>query len=245
MRVTPALRLIMFVLGLLLAGVAAYAYTLTAQVERAYVFAEDLPQYAFIDSSDRLKAVTIPAQRDFEAATDPQQIVGMYTGQAVRGGQLVQPALLLPALPDGRRHFEAGLLPLGTAGYPVPIPADIAALFEPNDLVDILVKVNQDSLPGEEDVLFPLFQKVSALESLEDGKLVVGLTYQQIAVFEGLKDMEGVSFTAAITQEANGDYPALYPSQLYPDLNRSDIRELFAAPTPAPTPVPTQEAAGS
>lgn len=245
MRMTPAFRVVAIVLALALGGVAVYTYTISTKSERAYVFIEDTPQYTFIESTEALKPISVPVNRDFLAITNPSQIVGQYTNQQVYAGQLVQPGLLMAQLPDGRRQFEYGLLPIDVGGYPVAISSDVAAVFRPDDLVDILVIIDQDGLPGDDDMIIPLFQKVRALEVVgaddsQSGTLVVGLNYQQIGVYEGLKAMEGVSFTAAINQPANADYPALYPSQLYPDLNDPIIRNLFAAPTPTPVPPVTE-----
>ncbi|MCP4424876.1 MAG: hypothetical protein GY803_10315 [Chloroflexi bacterium] len=234
MRITPAIRFVAIFLSLVLAGLAAYTYHQSTQQELAYVFVENLPQYTRIESEEQLKEVWIPKDRDFSAVTNAALILGMYTGQNVTGGQLVQPSLLLERLPDGRRKFDNGLLPVNTDGYPILIPPDIAAIFQADDLVDIFVIVNQDGLPSDDDVMYPLFQKIRALQVQEGGSLVVALNYSQLAVYEGLRNAPGVSFTAAINQEANGDYPPLYPSQLYPDMNQEVIKNLFAAPTPIP-----------
>lgn len=235
MRVGPGIRAIFFFIVLSMIGAGVYLFYLSTQVETAYVFAKDLDRYTFIEnnSEDFLRRVTIPQHRDFEVITNPAEIVGKFTDQPVYSGQLIQGAMLIDELPDGRRLFPRGLLPEGTEAYPIAVPENIGAIFAESDLVNIYALLILNEVPSPEDIGILLFQKVTSLGVI-DGNFVVALSPEQIMAYEGWQRREGVSFTASISQEANWDYPPLQAFVLYPDYNSDEGRALFARPTPQP-----------
>jgi hypothetical protein len=239
MRIGPGIRGFFFVVVLLAAGAASYLFYLSMQTETAYVFAKDLERYTFIENNgeDYLHRVSIPQYRDFQAITDPAQIVGMYVNQPVYGGQIVQGAMLISQLPDGRRLFPRGLLPENTEAFPIAVPNNVLPIFHEEDLVNIyaIITLDPSGLPSEDDIGVLLFQKVTNL-GVADNQIIVALTPEQIMAFEGWQRLEGVRFTASISQEANWDYPPMQPFPLYPDYNTDTGRALFARPTPTPEP---------
>lgn len=239
MRIASGTRSLIAILGLIFLGVFGWMYYQANQTEVAYVFAKDIPPYTFIDNaSDFLAPVTIPENRDFTAVTDVREIVGKYTGpQPVYANTLIQVEYLVDELPSGQRDFPHGLLPVGTIAYPVEIPENIQGVFRPNDLIDVIALVDEDSIPGPEDTAVVLLQKVRSLGVVED-KFMVALNYDQIAAYEGWRDLLGVTFTAAINQDANADFPPLYQAQMHPNYNdpANGARQLFAVPTPTPQP---------
>lgn len=234
MRISPIIRLMALGIALCAIGAGGWITYRATLSDVAYVFNQDIPQYTFIDNSDTyLTRVSVPRDRDFMVIDDPTQIVGKYTSQAVYATQLVQEPHLLEALPDGRRPFAYGLLPENTRAYPLEIPdPTLAQLVQAeSDWVDIYILFDEDGFPNGDDKLILLFQKARALEATES-HLVVGLDVRQIAAYEGWKAVEGVSFTAGISQEANGDYTPLYQADLYPNYDDPAILDLFAAPQP-------------
>jgi hypothetical protein len=241
MRIGPGIRGIFFIIILLAASAAAYLFYLSTLTETAYVFAEDLDRYTFIEnnSEDFLRRISVPQHRDFEAITDPAQIVGKYVNQPVYDGQLVQRTILISQLPDGRRLFPRGLLPHNTEAFPITVPANVLPIFREEDLVNIyaIITYDPEGIPSEDDLGVLLFQKVTNLGVAGD-QIVVALTPEQIMAFEGWQRLEGVRFTASISQEANWDYPPMQPFPLYPDYNTDAGRELFARPTATPEPQP-------
>ncbi len=218
MRIAPGTRALVAVLGVIFLGVFAWMYIQANQTEVAFVFTRDIGPYEFISSAEGfIKPVTIPKNRDFAAVTDPRQIVGKYVGpQPVLNETLVQPGALIDELPSGQRDFPLALLPIDTYGYPVDIPENITGVFRPEDYIDVLALLDEDQQPSPDDRGIVLFQKVRTLGVVEN-KFMVALTYEQIAAYEGWKRIPGVTFTAAINQEANSDFPPLYEVPLFPN----------------------------
>ena len=218
MRIAPGTRALVAVLGVIFLGVFAWMYIQANQTEVAYVFIRDLGPYEFISSAEEfIKPVTIPANRDFDAITDPRQIVGKYIGpQRVAADTLVQAGYLVAELPSGQRDFPLALLPVDTYGYPVDIPTNIQGVFRSEDFIDIIALLDEDARPSPDDRGLVLFQKVRTL-GIVDNKFMVALTYEQIAAYEGWKRIPGVQFTAAINQAANSDSPPLYEVPLFPN----------------------------
>jgi hypothetical protein len=232
----PGIRFLLIGVALALGGLSAYFYHQSTLTDRAYVFKTDLDPYTFIgDANEYLEAVSVPKQRNFEAAT-AGQILGRYTNQPVRVGQLVQTAVLIDQPPDGHRQFANGLLPINTRAYVISLAGGVSQIFKPDDLVDIIALLKAGDLPSPEDKAVVLFQKVWVLESLGGGGIVVALTYEQIAAYEGWTRVPGITFTAAISQPANGDYPGLHNVLMYPDYNDPAVQAMFAVPTPTPAP---------
>ncbi len=226
MKIAPGTRALVAVLGVIFLGVFAWMYIQANQTEVAFVYARDIGPYEFISSAEGyIKPVTIPANRDFEAITDPRLIVGKYVaGREVAAETLVQSAHLLDELPSGQRNFPLALLPVDTYGYPVEIPTNIQGVFRPEDYIDIIALLDEDERPSAEDRGVVLFQKVRTLGIVEE-KFMVALTYEQIAAYEGWKRIPGVQFTAAINQAANSDFPPLYEVPMFP--NYSANPDLF------------------
>lgn len=226
MRIAPGTRALVAVLGVIFLGVFAWMYIQANQTEVAYVFERDMGPYEFISSAEGfIRPITIPANRDFAAITDPREIVGKYIGpQRTAADTLIQPSQLIDELPSGQRDFPLALLPIDTYGYPVDIPNNIGGVFRPDDYIDVIALIDEDNQPSPDDRGIILFQKVRTL-GLVDSKFMVALTYDQIAAYEGWKRIPNVTFTAAINQEANSDFPPLHEVPLFPDY--SDNPDLF------------------
>lgn len=222
MRIAPGTRALVAVLGLIFLGVFAWMYVQANRTEVAYVYSREMGPYEFISSADGfLLPVTIPANRDFEAITDPRQIVGKYVGpRGAVSNSLVQSGQLVESLPSGQRHFQMALLPIDTYGYPVAIPDNIAGVFRSEDFIDIIALLDEDGVPSPDDKGVVLFQKVRTL-GITEGKFMVALTYDQIAAYEGWQRIPGVQFTAAINQEANSDFPPLFEVPLFPNYEQN------------------------
>lgn len=233
------IRMIVALLGILVAISAGLLFWQSTQTERAFVFANNFPQYTFIGNSTEafLIPVQVPVNREFAVITDPNQIVGKYTGHHVGVNQLVQTTMIIDALPSNQRQFTLSLLPLNTRAYPIDIPKNIGEAFVSQDLIDIYALQDVDGFPSQDDSGVVLFQKLTFLGE-EEGIFLAALNVDQILAYEGWKKLPGVTFTAAISQAANGDYAPLHEGPLYPDYTDAAIRGLFAAPTPTPSPTP-------
>ena len=243
MRLSSSTRSLVAILGVIFLAVFGWMYLQANQTEIAYVFARDIPAFEFIGSAEgNLRAVTVPANREFEVITDPREIVGQYIGPVgVTADGLVQPNQLVSELPSGQRSFPEALLPIGKRAYVVEIPEALTGVFETSDYIDLVAIVNEDGLPTPDDRAVLLFQKIRTLGIIED-KFTVAFSIDQIAAYEGWKSIPGVTFSAAISQEANGDFPPLYQLPLYIE-EGDNIAEIYGAPTPTPVPAPVEEEA--
>lgn len=242
MGINKRIRSVFVILFLLGSVAAGFLYWQSTQTEKAYVFAADFKQFTFIQNSteDFLLMVDVPKNRDFTAITDPNQIVGMYTAREMVSNTLVQEGLLIHELPTGQRQFERGLLPVNSRAYPIDIPSNIAGTFQLDDLLDVYMIINTDGEASPDDRGVVLYQKVTFLGE-EGGQYLVALSPEQIMAYEGWKLVEGTSFTAAITQPANGDYAPLSELLMFPDYQQPEARDLFAPPIPTPDPVTAEE----
>ncbi|MEM8856983.1 MAG: SAF domain-containing protein [Chloroflexota bacterium] len=243
MRLSSSTRSLVAILGVIFLAVFGWMYLQANQTEIAYVFARDIPAYEFIGQADgNLRAVTVPANRDFTVITDPREIVGKYVGPVgVTSDALVQPNQLIENLPSGQRSFPEALLPVGKRAYVIDIPQALSGIFVASDYIDLLAIVNEDELPSADDRAVLLFQKVKTLGIIEE-KFTVAFSVEQIAAYEGWKSIPGVTFTAAISQEANGDFPPLYQLPLYIE-DGPNIQDIYGPPTPTPVAEPEQESA--
>ena len=70
----------------------------------------------------------------------------------------------------------------------------------------------------------------------------MAFSIEQIAAYEGWKMIPGVTFTAAISQDANGDFPPLFQLPLYIEEGEG-LDAIYGAPTPTPIPDPVEEEA--
>lgn len=238
MRLSSSTRSLVAILGVIFLAVFGWMYLQANQTEVAYVFARDIPAYEFIGSAEgNLRAVTVPANRDFAVITDAREIVGKYIGPVgVSADSLIQSSQLVAELPSGQRSFPEALRPIGKRAYVVDIPANLAGIFNSSDYIDLIAIVNEDEVPTPDDRAVLLFQKVRTL-GIIDKKFTVAFSIEQIAAYEGWKSIPGVAFTAAISQEANGDFPPLYQLPLYID-EGPDLEAIYGAPTPTPEPIP-------
>ena len=236
MRIAPGTRALVAILGVIFLAVFAWMYIQANQTEVAYVYARDLPPLQFIENGeDYIRAITVPANREFTVVTDPREIVGKYVGtQEVYEGTLVQGPHLLNELPSGQRDFPRSLLPIDTYGYPIHIPGNIGGIFRENDLIDIIALIDEDGVPSPDDKAVLLFQKIRTL-GLVDNKFIVAFTYEQIAAYEGWNRLSNVVFTAAINQEANPDFQPLYELEIYPT-DPNTLESIFGIATPTPEP---------
>lgn len=245
--ISRRIKLVVLIVVILASAMAGLMYYSANQLEVAYVWTKNMGEWTYVQNNTEefLVPVEVPKNRDFEVVTDPAAIVGMYTSQSVVKGQLVQASMLAPSLPDGQRRFEQGILPVGTRAYPIDIPPQIAGTFNINDLIDIYVLLDRDGVPSADDTMIMLFQKVTFLGPARSGdsgsSYLVSLTPEQIAAYEGWLRLEGIEFTGAITQPANGNYQPLHEFLVHPDYNNPDIREMFAPPTPTPPAVEANE----
>lgn len=243
MRLSSSTRSLVAILGVIFLAVFGWMYLQANQTEVAYVFARDIPAFEFIGSAEEyLAPVTVPANRDFEVITDPREIVGKYIGPiGVRADSLVQANQLVAELPSGQRRFPEALLPVGKRAYVVEIPKSLAGIFNESDYIDLMAVVNEDGLPTPDDRAVLLFQKVRTLGVIND-KFTVAFSIEQIAAYEGWKMVPGVTFTAAISQDANGDFPPLFQLPLYIEEGEG-LEAIYGAPTPTPIPDPVEEEA--
>lgn len=233
MRLSSGTRSLVAVLGIIFLAVFGWMYVQANQTEVAYVYDRDIGSFEFVGSAEGfIRAVTIPTNRDFEAVTDPTLIVGKYIGQnAVQSGSLVQANHLVDDLPQGRRAFPKGLLPVGTTAYVLDIPVNIQGIYEEADFIDVIAIVDENEIPSPDDRAYLIFQKVKTLGVIED-KFVVALTFEQIAAYEGWKNINNIEFVAAINQESNGNYPPLHEAKLFVDPDRIPV--IYDVPTPTP-----------
>ncbi|MFK7800750.1 MAG: hypothetical protein AB8G95_03875 [Anaerolineae bacterium] len=241
MRLSSSTRSLVAILGVIFLAVFGWMYLQANQTEVAYVFARDIPPYEFIGSAENnLRAVTVPANRDFSVITDAREIVGKYVGPVgVSADSLIQANQLVTELPSGQRSFPEALLPIGKRGYVVEIPSSLAGIFNSTDYIDLIAIVNEDEVPTPDDRAVLLFQKVRTLGIIEN-KFTVAFSVEQIAAYEGWKSIPGVTFTAAISQEANGDFPPLFQLPLYIE-DGPNLADIYGAPTPTPEPIPEPE----
>ncbi|MEM9775467.1 MAG: SAF domain-containing protein [Chloroflexota bacterium] len=241
MRLSSSTRSLVAILGVIFLAVFGWMYLQANQTERAYVFARDIPAYEFIGQAEgNLRAVTVPANREFAVITDPREIVGKYVGPvSVSADSLVQPNQLIENLPSGQRSFPEALLPIGKRAYVIELPSDLGGIFISSDYIDLMAIVNEDGLPSADDRAVLLFQKIRTLGIIED-KFTVAFSVEQIAAYEGWRNIPGVTFTAAISQEANGDFPPLYQLPLYIE-DGPNIAEIYGPPTSTPIAEPVVE----
>lgn len=237
MRLSSGTRSLVAVLGIIFLAVFGWMYVQANQTERAFVYARDIPPFEFIEKADgNIRAITIPSNRDFEAITDAEQIVGKYVGaNGVEADALVQNNQLITDLPSGRRSFPRGLLPLGTKAYVLDIPENIAGVFAEGDFIDLIAVVDEDNIPSPDDSAYLIFQKVQTLGIVEE-KFLVALTFEQIAAYEGWKNIPNIEFRAAINQDANGDFPPLFQAPLFVD--DENLGNVYSRPTPTPELLP-------
>lgn len=241
MRLSSSTRSLVAILGVIFLAVFGWMYLQANQTERAYVFERDIPAYEFIGQAEgNLRPVTVPANRDFTVITDPREIVGKYVGPVgVSANSLVQPNQLVENLPSGQRSFPEALLPIGKRAYVIELPTDLTGIFTASDYIDLLAIVNEDGLPSADDRAVLLFQKIRTLGIIEE-KFTVAFSVEQIAAYEGWRSIPGVTFTAAISQEANGDFPPLYQLPLYIE-DGPNIADIYGPPTPTPIAEPVEE----
>ncbi len=239
MRIAPGTRALVAILGVIFLAVFAWMYIQANQTEVAYTYAQNMAPYTFIDNAQEdLIAITIPKNRDFEAVTNVQNIVGKYVGaQEVYAGTLVQAPNLIAELPSGQRIFPRDLLPIDTYAYPINIPTNISGVFQDDDLIDLLAFIDEDGEPSPDDKAVLVFQKVKTL-GLVGGQFMVALTYEQIAAYEGWNRLPGVTFTAAINQPANPNLQTLREFEIYPT-DQESLDEIFGVMTPVPNPLST------
>ena len=233
MRLSSGTRSLVAVLGIIFLAVFGWMYVQANQTEVAYVYERDIPPFEFIGSAQgNIRQITIPTNRDFEAITDPEQIIGKYISSVgVEANSLVQSNHLIEDLPSGRRTFPRGLLPLGTKAYVLDIPENIAGVFAEGDLIDLIAIVDEDAIPSPDDRAYLIFQKVQTLGIVEE-KFLVALTFEQIAAYEGWKNIPNVEFQAAINQDANGDFPPLFQAPLFVD--DANLGDVYSPATPTP-----------
>lgn len=239
MRLSNSTRSLVAILGVIFLAVFGWMYLQANQTEVAYVFERDIPAFEFIGSAEgNLRAVIVPAKREFDVITDPREIVGKYVGPiSVKANTLVQPNQLISELPSGQRRFPEALLPIGKRAYVVEIPKSLSGIFQTSDYIDLIAIVNEDEVPSPDDRAVLLFQKVRTLGVIEE-KFLVAFSIEQIAAYEGWRSIPGVTFVAAISQDANGDFPPLFQLPLYIE---DDADGTIYGP-PTPTPIPVEEA---
>jgi len=234
MRLSGSTRSLIAILGIVFLAIFGWMFVQANQTETAYVFVRDIPPYEFISSGQVLREVTVPTNRDFTVITDAREIVGKYVGPVgVSADALVQANQLVAELPSGQRSFPEALLPIGKRGYVVDIPSNLSGIFNKTDYIDLIAIIDEDQVPSPDDRAVLLFQKIRTLGIIEN-KFTVAFSVEQIAAYEGWKNIPGVTFTAAISQEANGDFPPLYQLPLYIQDGESADLEAIYGPQSAP-----------
>jgi hypothetical protein len=213
--VARSVRWLMALIAIVASVVAVFLWTKQVKVEKAWRYAGDLPTFHQVSEAD-LEEVFVPVNRRFDAVTDKATVIGKWTLHPVGQGEMVHPSQLTNDPPDRFRFDASGEpLPEGVYGYFVAAPGQVLDKVTHNEYLSMALADRM----GEE--LIVLFDKARILDTSEGG-VFLGLTMDQIAALEGLKDElatdkeegEG-TFDAplrlvwTITQGANPDLPPL------------------------------------
>jgi hypothetical protein len=212
--VARSVRWLMAAIAVVACVVAVFLWMKQVKVESAWRYAGDLPTFHKV-SEDDLEEVFVPVNRDFDAVTDKGAAVGQWTLHPVGAGEMVHPAQLTKDPPDRFRFDASGEpLPEGVYGYFVAAPGQVLGKVTHNEYLSMSLIDRM----GREMIV--LFDKARILDKTEGG-VFLGLTMEQVAALEGLKDEmakdeEGdgtfdgaLRMVWTITQGANPDLPPL------------------------------------
>jgi hypothetical protein len=230
-------RWLFFVFWLGAVGAIAYSFYQYRQLEYAYVPRERLPQYHRISAND-LEEVMVPRNLGIAFISDPGQLVGHYTTEAVVAGAPLVAGMVVREMPDGRRLFEGGLLPENTEAVMIDLPGNAASQMKPSDLINLYAFVAEGGAPFclESGYAYLVAQKIRMLEHVGGTSYLVALTPEQVAVYTNLLQSRpareaDLSFLASITQAANEDKPTLSSYELSPS-QPEQLEAVFGRWTP-------------